>query len=660
MIPGELFIDSPQLQDVSMHSLSEVSESWPEEITQKLKEKIPSSDGMSLIVKIMKKDEENGTATGSIQIANNKTQVVVPLIIKDFMMYPLDVFLAKNKLLPLTEDYFNSVFKDNEVFQKLDEYPMYAGIGRFDNGNLWEANYPPGLGRYSYASAGYPILDIISETIDASEMKQYLISNPGVAVNFEKNGHAEIIKKLANLQPVNMGEYRQGVDKLINKNIFMLRKQGPNAYSILSNNDSTFSPTLEDPIDRESFRKRVIEISESAHDDINDVDCNGEKLLVAPGTGTVSPYLAGVEDNEIGPANEFGHYIVKNRNGVDLQGLVIPTVIDFNMTTLPITMFISKDHWGAQSNIAGIRKDDSSFKLEGQVPRVGQTGVFVYQPNEKKALSTIPVTIRSVSQTEDSRRLDLKVKDFNGLDLFIEIDSGTHPLQRIAKIGSGYRIPSDKFSWVPLGTHCQITSNPIDHMAKAASKKLTDNPVTLIPTGYDQYAMKGVSKYAHSMGWDATNLDRWKAEFLLASIGMDNKSMPGLFKGASIKGFVAIHGLNRPKLASEKIAAAIPVAESVLGFTNKVKCNLLKEASFMDNSQTVDALLSLKFVNPDNIQKFVAKMPSLKSAISHLASLLIASRLGVQEIPEHAASSAMYRLVEVVNSLESLRATQEG
>jgi hypothetical protein len=38
---------------------------------------------------------------------------------------------------------------------------------------------------------------------------------------------------------------------------------------------------------------------------------------------------------------------------------------------------------------------------------------------------------------------------------------------------------------------------------------------------------------------------------------------------------------------------------------------------------------------------------------------MMAARLGIQEIPEQATSTAMYRLIDVANGLEQLRAAQE-
>jgi hypothetical protein len=108
------------------------------------------------------------------------------------------------------------------------------------------------------------------------------------------------------------------------------------------------------------------------------------------------------------------------------------------------------------------------------------------------------------------------------------------------------------------------------------------------------------------------------------------------------------------------VAEARPLARRIVKIAEGLRVNLIKEASYMQESQTVDTLLSLNFVNPENLSRFVNKLPSLKSTVSHLASLLIASRLGFQEIPEQATSTAMYRLLDVIEGLEALKAQSES
>lgn len=231
-------------------------------------------------------------------------------------------------------------------------------------------------------------------------------------------------------------------------------------------------------------------------------------------------------------------------------------------------------------------------------------------------------------------------------------------LQMIAKTGPReYTLPA-RMKWLPLEGFEEMTNSAISYAVKQAAEVLTDRPVHLIHNGYDGFSMRGVAKYASAVGWDATNLSRYQATFIMASLGCGRERIAEVYKTASIKGIANLHGLNFTPFASEKIAAAKPLAEKMMKVAANLRSNLIKEASYLENSQTVDALLALNFITPTNIAKFISKIPSLKTAISHLASCLIASRLGVKDIPESSASGAMMRLVEVVDGLEKLKAAQ--
>jgi len=657
-LPAGLFVDSPETQDVTLHPLSEDVEIWPEEIVQKFKERIADSEGLNMVVKFMKKDEENGTATGSIAVSNEKKQATIPLIVKDFSLFPLDIFIAGNRLLPLNSDYFRTFFQDNETFQKLEEYPVYGGLGRFDDSNMLNAIYPPNSGRYSYASAGYDILDQISDTIDGTEFKKYLENHPGVAINFKKQGHAEIIKKVANLQAVNMNEFRQGVDNLIQRPISVLKREGPNKYTILSNSDQVFSPAIT-TVDREEAHKFVSKICDKPQDEINDVDQNGEKLLTVPERPSKDSdrvFVEGPAPERIELAEEFDHYKVKSKRGVMHEGVVIPKVIDFNMKILPLKIFIGKTMATVQPEIAGMRVENSTFNLEKRDLAVGQSGTFVYQPSDKKALATMPVTIESI--VEDCGSKKITVMDLVGNPYKLKFSPDMGHLERIAALPDGsYTMPKE-FKWIPMEGFEEISNSAPDYFAKSAGSQ-NAYPVKVIPTGYDQYSIKGVNKYADALGWDSTNLNRAQTTFLLASLGSSGQEIDEIYKVAQRTGLGVANSLKFTPLRAEKIAKAVPLAKRMKKVADGLKRNLTKEASYVGNSQTVDTLLSLNFVSPENVSKFVSKVPQFKSSISNLASCLIASRLGLEEIPEQAASSAMNKLVEVVDGLESLRASQE-
>lgn len=653
-LPTNLFVDAPEANDPSMQALSESVDEWPEEIIQKMKERIPNANPMSIICKFMKKDDEVGTATGSLQVSDAKQSAVVPIIIKDFMLYPMDVFIGNNKLLPLTPDYFDSFFSNNDPFMKLDEYPNYGGLGRFDDGNMWNAIYPPSLGRYSYASAGFPIIDSISSNLDTKEFVEYLRKNPADLIRFEKNGHKEIISKLAHLRPVNMNEFRQGADNLLHRNIYMLKKDGPNKYTILSNSDEVFSPVIKHVSGQAELGNFTAAISDCAHDDINDVDQNGEKLLLAPTSYGVDPYLDGPQTFTAEMANEFDHYVVKKQSGVEVEGLVIPKVISFDMKETGQKLFLGKTWSTVQDNIAGVRVKNSSFRLQKHDMAPGQTGTLVHMSGKSKALATVPFTIVAMT-IGCCGGADITAQDLVGAPFKFKMTDTD--FERIAPGADGYIVPGKKFFWVPMDGFQEVSNSPVDFAVKTAAFQKTSNPVKLLSTGFGQYALKGVEKYASALNWDVSNLSKVQTEFILASMGM--RKFAAAFKVANASGQVTIHGLNRPATKSEKVASAIPMVKYLTKAAATLKSNLTKAASYIENSQNVDSLLSLNFINPDNIMKFVSKIPALKSSISHLASLLIASRLGVKELPEEAVSSAMNRLVEVIKGLETLRSTQE-
>ena len=655
-VPANLFVEAPEVHDRALTRLDNDPNAWPEEIITKLKERVPNVEGTNIVVKIMKKDEENGTATGSVVINTSDATVIVPVIIKEFTLYPLDVMIAKRKILPLTPDMFNNVVASNKVFDKIQEYPSYGGLGRFEDANLWNAMYPPSLGRYAYASAGYPMLDLISDNLDGTPLKEWLKANPEYAVGFHKHGHTDLIRKVANLKPVNMNEFSQSAEKLIPKNIRMLKYDGPNKYSLLSSNDKVFSPALE-YLTRDAASKLISKISDHVDDDMNEVDQNGEKFLMLPEGGD-GVFLAKTDKEYPEEAKEFDHYFVKNKNGVGVEGVVIPMVIGFEKDPKPtgLRVFIGKGMSTIQPEIWGVRVKNSRFKPEFCHPRVGQTGTFVFMPDKSHALCTIPVTIRSVSC--DCDQVKLKACDLLGRPLHLNLAT-FHNLKSIAPGPDGSWLLPKEMKWVVMEGFGEVSNSAFSYSVKTAGAKLTPTPVKLAPTGYGFYSLRGVNKYAAAAGWDHTNLREHQAKFLLACLGCPQEKIAEAVVMAKYKGMAELHGLDFVPLKSEKIAEFRPKASAAMKIASILRRNLVKEASYIDNSQTVDALLALNFVSPDNITKFIGKIPHYKATISNLASALLASRLGMGDIPEEACTVAIENLIQVIDGLEKLRTTQE-
>lgn len=678
-LPTNLFIDSPEVEDPSMTSLSNDSGGWVEEIVTKLKERVPAVATSSLAVKFMHKDDELGAATGSVTLINGPKTAVVPVIVRDFMLYPLDVFMFEGKVLPFNTQFFAEAFQQagQEAFSGLAEYPMQDSVSRYMRGeNLQSAIFPPNWGRYAYASANglmdddhfkahYPILADVSKGADGQAFFKKVAASDRVVAHYYNNGSLPLLKKLASQTPVNLGEFSQSADKLVHRDIHVLKKDGPNRYNILSNSSCAFNPAFT-TMDRLDVLGFVGKISDDVTSTMHDVDQNGEKVISFVDEHTDQVYLTQPMTGEIVAADTFGNYNVRSKTGVNIEGVVIPRVIDFDQSPVAAKIFIGKTNSTIQGSIYGTRMEHSDWTFKSCTPSPGQTGTFVFRDGNKAALALIPVTIRLVMTHLGG--VILKATDLAGRALSLRVSSDCHGLQRLADCGLNekgeheYMLPS-KLEWVAMSGFEDVSNSPEDYAVKTAAHTTSTNPITLIHTGYNQYTMRGVDKYASAAGWHNSGLESSQAKFLLASLGIGETNINQAVKVAQETGKATLHfarhvpldGEHQSLFVAERMAK---LATRLNALADSLRCDLIKEASYIENAQTVDAMLSLNFVSPDTISKFISRIPIFKAAVSHLCSCLLASRLGLREVPEAAASGAVGKLNEVVAGLEALRATQ--
>lgn len=70
--------------------------------------------------------------------------------------------------------------------------------------------------------------------------------------------------------------------------------------------------------------------------------------------------------------------------------------------------------------------------------------------------------------------------------------------------------------------------------------------------------------------------------------------------------------------------------------------------------RSVDAVLQLGFLSPQNLLKFVDLLPDFEEALASLTALLVASRLGLEEVPEESCEAAVQSLEPVIRGLRSI------
>jgi hypothetical protein len=89
--------------------------------------------------------------------------------------------------------------------------------------------------------------------------------------------------------------------------------------------------------------------------------------------------------------------------------------------------------------------------------------------------------------------------------------------------------------------------------------------------------------------------------------------------------------------------------------SDRIKLNLIKEASELANPDAVDVVLSLNFINKDSLIDYVDNIDEMEKVVNELSKYLIASRMGLTMINESATKKAIDGITEVIQNLEQIK-----
>jgi len=126
---------------------------------------------------------------------------------------------------------------------------------------------------------------------------------------------------------------------------------------------------------------------------------------------------------------------------------------------------------------------------------------------------------------------------------------------------------------------------------------------------------------------------------------------------------VTIYGVNNDYIDTSVISTIEKMAkirQIIKNECQKMRIDLTKEASVLDDPEAVDVVLSLNFINEDNLSGYVENVREMKKVAGDLAELLVASRMGLSTVDEDAVKKAMDGLNTVIVNLEEIKmATEE-
>jgi hypothetical protein len=326
------------------------------------------------------------------------------------------------------------------------------------------------------------------------------------------------------------------------------------------------------------------------------------------------------------------------------EGILVPAV---RVSGQPCGMlFVGDDTYALQEKFAGMNMGDLPSDAMDVLSPVypGGHGTFMYK-KAGKVVVTEPLEVNYAVSGETSEEYrcttDIgtpcvirKVAGYSGIKA---LDDTTFVLPDHTVF---LPINVTEASFEKSAEHIQVAAKSQADFVKVASNgtrwTISGDAVSAIPEPERQ------------------NVVRAQAAFVLGAVGLPQDSVTPILKQAT-RGTreVQVRYEIQDKGLFEKYAEDL--STQYYEAFNKVRCpghSLVKAAAqAVEDVQTLDALLSLGFLSPQNIEVFINYIPELESALGHVSELLVASRLGLG-LNEQALKNCMDTTDEIIQDLQ--------
>ncbi len=663
----ELFVD-PTLEFEKVAADTQLPEDpsvWPNEILQQLFKEAPYVSDFSPHIVMDKVDAERAYGFGHVEISS-KTQMQpeevtggsraaagiktarVPIIIRDGNLSPFDVMITEDgKTMPLTEQRLRQAIFRPQAFDVTSRLPGDQGIIgqlyppiRQNAGSGGGVTMTVGTGGEKIGS----VLDQVLPTIHArdytnffNELKDekikaaYLINAPATAPALSKLGQytPRAREKRAHLLP-----------SLLKADVAQVSKTHE-GYAIKTANRSFWEPVVTYADRGEVCRRFGAKVALAA--DISGsvtVDGEGEP----PPEGEVEP---GKVPPEAQPEliKDFGIYKVKDDQGRDLIGYVFPNLLDVDGKPMPMALFTNGSQSAVQAEIAGVRVGDAVPMHDSDMRGHGA----FYVMGEDGAYATMPMDIDASLNNEGSASFMATTMEGSQMEVSMQPN-----VDQIMTVDNQMLIP-EHYHWMSLeNSEPVVLQSSPDEAAAEKQASVTRGRVEIRGASHNEFHLDGMpldklaSKHKEYLSYD-------DALFLLAGIGVPlweaQQKLAEASSGYEPKVvystrqiFTAANQLEEAKTAGRKYVESMPDLQRIL----------VKEAAVIPDPVAVDTVLSLGFINPENVMSFVGSMPQIENAQQRMCEMLVATRLGLRDVPGTALERAIRSTEEVLDGLHVL------
>lgn len=625
-------------------TLPEDPNTWTQEILQELYKLVPYVADFDPKIVLDRVDGEKGYALGHVEVMNRTEiqanteatlnaagvkEIRIPIIVKSGKLQPFDTMIQPDsKVVPLTEERLRQSLFRPQTFDTTGKspgdismisqlYPPYRqGYGAMGGG------VSVGMGKMGSVGLLGTILATVSEEAYLRTTEAIEKYSMAFAANPSCRG---ALKTLASWTPTKTAS----VSSLVRPTVASVRRV-VDGYEVKFASHHYWAPTTK-IVDRgEVFRTFGQKVAEAA-------DTSGEVLMVEGG-GT--PKKAPAEGGKA--ISVPGVYRCRTGEGEEVVGAVFPSLMDISGREVPVALFTNGLQSAVQGSMLGTMVAQDLPVFEGGHPK--GFGTFIHH-HEGKATAMVPVKITgSVNGT-------LQAETFDGRPAQLAVQ----PNISCICVADGVTLIPQDASWLPLDISAPLTIATQEEPTKeAAAAALTS--VVVRASGHDAFSLSGPP--VEKLSYDEKNfLSLPDAAFLLGGLGLTPKAA---YEKLAEAGMVnaplsvpTLRALNHPEdLRKEAHRAATRTVERI--HVPGSGTLLAKEAAALPDPTAVDVALSIGFLNPENVAQFIAHLPVIEEAQQKMCELLLASRLGLKEIPTGALERSIRSVEEVLKGLKIL------
>lgn len=672
--------------------------------------KVDAERGYAMgFVDVMNKTELQPNASHETMQAAGVQRVRIPIIVRDRKLQPFDMVLTeKNKMLPLTEERLSQAIFRPQTFDITSKSPgdtsivgdIYppsrqgsgmaggAAMGKMASkqktalgkmlGDLVKGTTDPArmanisrlatsrgaqlaaqggdaakkglkyttignVAAQRMAKMGGSILKTILPTINDSDFAKFasVLERPEIQAMMSANsvGCRAALDTLGNFEGGAMQKRAAALPHAIKPTVLQLTATRDEGYVV-----KVASHNLWDPHSYRVDRGRAFR------------DFGSKVVLAADQTGGVTVVEGGeAPAEESGPEafliTHSGVYTVATVEGEALTGWVFSNLLDLDGTPLPMSLFTNGSQMAVQGEIAGSPSQEQPPLSEGQPQG---HGCFLRQDEKGEFQATIPMEIRATMSNGGEVLFSTQTYDGREVDVAVQPN-----IQELTMTPEGHVLVPESFQWMPLeGDAVALVGSPEDVGKTAAALRSIAGSVMLRAGDANNISISGplVEKIAYDQ---REFIDVDQALFLLGGLGVDP-----YYATMKIADAVTYH---RPvevrcsrviKTAGELREEAKTAAIATLGKLPVLRRELFKEAASIPDPVAVDTVLSLGFINPENMAHFITFLPVLDDAQSKMCELLLGARLGARDLPIGPLEKSIRALEEVIKGLKILAFAQ--